>query len=35
MDYQEVGWGTDWINLAQDRDIWRALLKAVMNFRIP
>jgi hypothetical protein len=27
--------GIDWIDLAQDRDKWRALLKAVLNFRIP
>ena len=27
--------GTDWIDLAQDRDRWRALLIAVMNLRVP
>jgi hypothetical protein len=35
MDLQEVGWGDmDWIDMAQDRDRWRALVSAVMNLRV-
>jgi len=36
MDLQEVGCeGTEWIDLTQDRDRWRALVKAVMYIRFP
>jgi hypothetical protein len=36
IDLREIGWdGGDWIDLAQDRDQWRALVKAVMNLRVP
>ena len=35
MDLREVGWGMDWISLAQDRDRWRALVNTVMNLGVP
>jgi hypothetical protein len=36
MHLQEMGWGSaDWIDLAQDRDRWRALVNAVTNLRVP
>jgi hypothetical protein len=35
MDLRVVGWGDiDWINRAQDRDRWRAVVNAVMNLRV-
>jgi hypothetical protein len=36
MDLREIGWGgTDWIDLAQDRDQWQALVNTVMNLWVP
>jgi hypothetical protein len=33
---KEIGWdGMDWIDLAQNRDQWRALVNTVMNLRVP
>jgi hypothetical protein len=35
MDLGEIGWGNvEWIQLAQDRDRWRALVNTVMNLRV-
>jgi hypothetical protein len=36
IDLREIGWGgMDWIDLAQDRDQWRALVNTIMNLRVP
>jgi hypothetical protein len=35
MDLKQIGWrGMNWIDLAQDRGKWRALVKTVMNLRV-
>jgi hypothetical protein len=36
INLREIGWGgMDWIDLAEDRDLWRALVNTVMNLRVP
>jgi hypothetical protein len=36
IDLREIGWGgMDWIDLAQDRDQWRAFENTVMSLRVP
>jgi hypothetical protein len=35
MDLREIGWdGMDWIDMARDKDKWRALVNTVMNLRV-
>jgi hypothetical protein len=35
MDLREEGGGVDWIDVAQDKDQWRALVNTVMNLWVP
>ena len=35
IDLREVGWDMDWIDVAQDKDRWLAVVNAVMNLRAP
>jgi hypothetical protein len=35
MDLTEVGWGKDWIDLAQDKERLRAIVNAIMNIGVP
>jgi hypothetical protein len=36
VDLRQIGWGDmDWIDVAQDRDQWRAFVNTVMNLRVP
>jgi hypothetical protein len=35
IDLQGMGWGMDWIELAQDRDRWRTLVNVVLNILVP
>jgi hypothetical protein len=35
MDFREIEWdGVDWIDMAQDRDQWRAVVNTVLNLRV-
>jgi hypothetical protein len=35
MDLKEIGWdGTDWIDLTQERDQWRAIVNTIINLRV-
>jgi hypothetical protein len=36
LDLKWIGWdGVDWIDMAQDREQWRALVNTVLNLRVP
>jgi hypothetical protein len=36
MGRREIGWGgVDWFDLAEDRDVWGAIVNTVINFRVP
>jgi hypothetical protein len=36
MEFREIGWvDVDWIDMAQDSDHWRALVKTALNLRVP
>jgi hypothetical protein len=36
IDLRDIGWGgMDWIDLAKDRDQWRALVNTIVNLRVP
>jgi hypothetical protein len=36
MDLTEIGWeGVKWIHLAQDRDVWQAVVSTAVNLRLP
>jgi hypothetical protein len=36
IDLKEIGWdGVDWIDMAQERDQWRALVNTLLNLRVP
>jgi hypothetical protein len=35
IDFRQIGWDMDWIDLAQDRDQWMTLVNTVVNLRVP
>jgi hypothetical protein len=35
MDFKEVGWGTDWIDLVQERNRWRVVVNVVIKLQVP